>query len=68
MALLLRKILFAILFAGVIFCSHSILNDNRLDSAEKSSIQISVDAGEITGSLPHIWNGFLGNLNLTITP
>ena len=30
--------------------------------------QISVDAGEISGSLPHIWNGYLGNLCLTLNP
>ena len=30
--------------------------------------QISVDAGEITDSLPHIWNGYLGNLCLTLNP
>ena len=60
--------IFIICFVIVFFCVSSFLNRNRLNSAEKSNIQISVDAGEITGPLPHIWNGYLGNLCLTLSP
>ncbi|MCK4966335.1 hypothetical protein KAS50_04850, partial [bacterium] len=68
MAVSRRIGLFTIIFIVGIFCITSFFKGSRLNSAEKSNIQISVDAGKITGSLSHIWNGFMGNAALTITP
>ncbi|MFC1558450.1 hypothetical protein ACFL40_03745 [candidate division KSB1 bacterium] len=68
MAVSRRPFIFTIFFIAGIVCITSFFNVSGSDSAEKANIQISVDAGEITGSFPHIWNGYLGNLCLTLSP
>lgn len=45
-----------------------IFSGNTLHSAEKSPVQINVNASQIISPLPHIWNGLLGNLCLTLSP
>ena len=46
----------------------AILPEKYYVSKMDNSIQIHIDTGKIIGPLPHIWNGYLGNLCLTLNP
>ncbi|MFC1557927.1 hypothetical protein ACFL40_01090 [candidate division KSB1 bacterium] len=51
----------------VVFACECFINDVSYSSTNPRVI-ISVNAKTNIGSLPHIWNGFMGNACLTITP
>ena len=52
----------------IVFILNIILSGNKTYSSNNQPASITVDATEIVGPLPHIWNGLMGNSNLTLTP